>query len=363
MATKAKKKKTRSSSKKSKPTILRVGFIGAGGIAGTHMRYLKEMADVQLVAASDVSAAALDSVKANHGVETVYEDWKAMLAAEKLDAVSVCTPNGLHAPATIDALNAGCHVLVEKPLAMDAKEGRKMIAAAEANDRKLIIAFQWRFHATTQMLRRASAAGIFGKILYTRCQALRRRGIPNWGVFGRKDLQGGGPLIDIGVHNMEMAHYVMGSPEPVSAAGSIYTYMGNKPCAADCSWPDWDHKTYTVEDLAVGHIRFANGATMHLEASFAMHGENEWNFTFMGEKGGGQFAPAKIYRDEAGTMFDCTPAFEAKTDMFAIKMRNFVDTVLYNKPTEAPAEAGLMVQKMIDGIYRSAEKGREVKIT
>ncbi len=346
----------------SKPAVLRVGLIGAGGIGRHHLSYLAKMKDVELVAAADVSPACLEKVEQEFKVKKLYADWKVMLKEAGLDAVSVCTPNGMHCDPTIGALNAGCHVLVEKPLAMNAEEGERMLAAAKKNKKHLIIGFQWRFHPTTQMFKRASDAGIFGNVLYVRCQAIRRRGIPNWGVFGRKDLQGGGPMIDIGVHNMEMAHYVMGSPRPVAAAGQIFTYLGDKPSNVECSWPNWDHKTYTVEDLAVGHIRFENGAVMHVEASFAIHGPDVWNFTLMGDKGGCQFDPATIYRDEAGTMYNQSPAFTAKRDMFEIKMRGFVDTALYDKPTESPAEHGLMVQKMIDGVYASAAAGKEVAI-
>ena len=127
-------------------------------------------------------------------------------------------------------------------------------------------------------------------------QALRRRGIPNWGVFGRKDLQGGGPLIDIGVHMLETAHYAMGAPKPVAACGSTYTYIGDKPSNVASVWPNWDYETYTVEDLAVGHIRFANGAMLSIETSFAAHIEKgEWNFTLMGEKGGCQLGSTGFF--------------------------------------------------------------------
>jgi predicted dehydrogenase len=342
--------------------VLRVAVIGAGGIAGTHMNYLSKMADVKLVAASDVREESLAKVKEQFKLEATYTDWNELLKRGDIDAVSVCTPNGLHKQPSIDALNAGCHVLVEKPIAMNATEGEEMLAAAKKNGKQLVIGFQWRFHQTAQMIKRAADEGMFGKILFVRSQALRRRGIPNWGVFGRKDLQGGGPMIDIGVHNMEMCHYIMGSPKPVAASGKIHTYLGDKPSNIESSWPNWDWKSYTVEDLAVGHITFENGAVMHVEASFAMHGKDVWNFTMMGEKGGCQFDPPQLFRDEAGTMYDMTPAFQPKRDMFEIKMRAFVDTALYGKPSPAPAEHGVMVQKMIDGIYASSAAGREVTI-
>jgi predicted dehydrogenase len=131
-----------------------------------------------------------------------------------------------------------------------------------------------------------------------------------------------------------------------------------------CVWPNWDYKTYTVEDLAVGHIRLKGGAVIHIEASFAAHIEKDyWNFQVMGEKGGAIFEPPMILQDQAGLMLNCTPGFVPKVDIFQYKLRNFVDVCLYNKPCGAPAEHGLMVQKMLDGIYASAARGgREVAI-
>lgn len=342
---------------------LRIGFIGSGGIARAQMKHLKTYADVDLACASDISEPALKMVQDQFAVAKTYTDWKDMLAKEKLDAVSVCTPNGAHAETSIAALQAGCHVLVEKPLAMNAVEGQAMVNAAKKAKKELVIAFQQRFDPKVQFFHKLGNEGMFGKIMFMRCQAIRRRGIPNWGVFGRKDLQGGGPLIDIGVHVMEMAHYVMGSPKPVAASGSIFRFMGDKPSDVVCNWPNWDYKTYTVEDLAVGQIRFENGAVMQVEASFVAHAKDAWNFSFMGEKGGGELEPLAVHTDKDGYMVDMTPAFLPKQDAFERKMRFFVDTALYGKPNEATAEAGLMVQKMIDGIYLSSEKGKEVAIS
>ena len=239
---------------------LRYAFIGAGGIAGAHMRDLAKRDDVDMVAMADISESSMARHRDRYGIEGMYADWNDMLNREEPDAVSICTPNKLHEAPTIDALNAGCHVLCEKPLAHSAEAGERMLAAARESGRKLCIAFQYRYNPRTQFLRRAFDDGEFGNILYARVKALRRRGIPNWGVFGRKELQGGGALIDIGVHVLEMTHYAMGSPEPVSATADMFTYIGDKPSdRVQSAWKGWDYETYTVEDLAVGRIRFANG--------------------------------------------------------------------------------------------------------
>lgn len=347
---------------------LRMAFVGCGGIAQTHMGVLKQFPDVEVVAGVDINPDRLDVMRDKWGVERLYKDWKTMLKEVKPDAVNVCTPNGVHMQPAVDALNAGAHVIVEKPMAMNPKECQRMIDAAKKSGKKLVIGFQYRYHPNTQFLMREREAGTFGNILYVKCLALRRRGIPNWGVFGRKELQGGGPMIDIGVHCIEMAHYVMGSPKPVAATGNTWTYMGNKPSNVVSQWPNWDYKTYTVEDLAIGHIRFENGAILQIEASFAAHIEkDEWNFKLIGDKGGAQWDPAMVFTDRNGTMTNTVPGFlPADTDfpaLFKFKLRNFVDGVLKGTPLGAPGEAGLMVQKMLDGVYRSAEAGgKEVKI-
>jgi predicted dehydrogenase len=346
---------------------LRMAFIGCGGIAQTHLAALKTLPQVEVVAGVDINAARLDVMRDKWGVEKVYENWKSMLKEVEPDAVNICTPNGVHAQPAIDSSNAGCHVIVEKPMAMNPNECKKMIDTAKKAGKKLAVGFQYRYHPNTEFLTRARDAGEFGNVMFVKCQALRRRGIPNWGVFGRKELQGGGPMIDIGVHVIEMAHYVMGSPKPIAASGNTWTYLGNKKSDIVSQWPNWDYKTYTVEDLAIGQIRFENGAILQIEASFAGHIEKDvWNFTLVGDKGGASWDPAAIFTDRSGTMINSTPGFLSnKTDfhsLFVSKLKNFVDGCLEDTPLRAPGEAGYAVQKILDGVYRSAEAGKEVKI-
>jgi predicted dehydrogenase len=345
----------------------RVAFIGCGGIAQTHLGALATMPDVEVVAGVDIVPERLDVMKSKWNVSDVYSDWKQMLKEIKPDAVSVCTPNGVHAAPTIDALNAGAHVIVEKPMAMDPGQCKKMIDAAAKNKKKLSVGFQYRYHPKTEFLTRARDAGEFGNVMFVKCQALRRRGIPNWGVFGQKHLQGGGPMIDIGVHVIEMAHYTMGSPRPVAASGNTWTYLGDKKSDVASMWPNWDYKTYTVEDLAIGQIRFENGALLQIEASFAAHiKEDVWNFTLVGDKGGACWDPPGIFTDRAGTMINSTPGYINPRDdfpsLFISKLRNWIDGCTKGTELRAPGEAGLAVQKMLDGIYRSAAAGKEVKI-
>lgn len=343
---------------------LRYGFIGAGGIAGAHLKDLARRDDVELVALADISETATRRHQDAFNIPKAYADWREMLAEENLHAVSVCTPNKLHEQPTLDALAAGCHVLCEKPLAHSAAAAERMVAAAQTHGRKLVVGFQYRYHPRTRYLRQAFDAGQFGKVLFARVRAIRRRGIPNWGVFGRKDLQGGGPLIDIGVHVLEMAHYAMGSPPPVSASADMYRYIGDQPSDRVASmWQGWDYKNHTVEDLAVGRIRFANGAVAHVETAFAVHGEDQWGFELFGDQGGAKWNPPTLFADEHGHMQNKTPGWLPQAAIFTRKMNNFVDHCLHDAPTLAPGEDGLAVQRMLDGLYASAENGGvEVKI-
>ncbi|MBV8781710.1 MAG: Gfo/Idh/MocA family oxidoreductase [Phycisphaerae bacterium] len=346
---------------------LRIAYVGCGGIAQTHLTALKEIPEAEVVAGVDIVEERLEVMRDKWGVSETFTDWKEMLKKIKPDAVSICTPNGVHAAPAIDAAKAGCHVIVEKPMAMTPAECKKMVEASNRAGKKLAVGFQYRYHPNSQFLVQARDAGQFGKIMFVKCQALRRRGIPNWGVFGQKHLQGGGPMIDIGVHVIEMAHYVMGSPRPIAASGNTWTYLGNKASEVQSQWPGWDYKTYTVEDLAIGQIRFDNGAILQIEASFAAHIEKDvWNFTMMGDKGGCSWEPPMIFTDRNGMMMNEKPGWISdKGDfpsMFKTKLKNFIDGCLHNAPLTAPGEAGLAVQKILDGVYRSADAKKEVTI-
>ncbi|MCD8141207.1 MAG: Gfo/Idh/MocA family oxidoreductase [Planctomycetaceae bacterium] len=342
---------------------LKIGVVGTGAIAETQVDALlaENFPGVAVVAASDVNTDRLQQFGAKYGITGLYPDWQAMLAEADIDAVTVCTPNSLHFGPTMDALRAGKHVLVEKPMSVTAAEAAAMTAEAKKANRLLMIAFQWRFSPEAQMLRKYVKDGTFGDIIYVRAQALRRRGIPSWGVFGRKDIQGGGSLIDIGVHVMEMSHYIMGSPKPKTARGSIHTYIGNQPCGTYCDWGKWDHTTYTVEDLGVGFLTFENGAAMTVETSFAAHIEEDvWTVQVMGTKGGGTTSPAKVFFDKGEYMLTATPAYLETVEPFRFKMRHFCDCIVNGTPCEAPAEDGYAVQQMLEGLYASAETDREI---
>jgi predicted dehydrogenase len=349
---------------------LRVAIIGCGGIAQTHLGIFQKLPEVEIVAGCDIDPRRLEIMKDKWGVSQLYADWKEMLRKVKPDAVDVCTPNGVHAPAAIDASKSGAHVLVEKPMAMTPKQCQQMIDAAKGAGKKLCIGFQYRYHPNTQYVVRNRDEGRLGKIMIAKITAMRRRGIPNWGVFGQKEMQGGGPMIDIGVHAIEMTHYAMGRPKPVAATGMTWTYLGNKKekTSVVSQWPNWDYKTYTVEDLAIGQVRMEDGAIMQIEASFAAHIPHDtWGFQLIGDKGGVRWDPPGLFTDTANTLVNEAPGYMPQEGsfggLFHQKLKNWVDACVKGTPLTAPGEDGLVVQKIIDGVYRSAEKGgKEVTI-
>ncbi len=348
------------------PARLRVAFIGTGGICVKHLDAYSRLPEFEVVASCDIKPERNAWFVQQPGMQNVrtYLDYNEMLKKEKLDVVDVCTPNGVHAEATIAALKAGCHVMVEKPMGMNPEECAKMCAAAKKAGKILGVGFQFRYNSSTQMCRRAFDAGVLGDVLVVKVQAMRRRGVPNWGVFGQKELQGGGPMIDIGVHMIECSHYAVGQPVPVAATGMTWTYLGDKPSQVVGCWPNWDYKNSTVEDLCVGQVRFANGMLMQIESAFCSHIEtNEYlNWQVLGTKGGFDFKNATLYHDLAGTMVNSKAGWlptqeDTYPNMFYHKLKAFGDAIRFGKPLTANGEEGLAVQKIINGLYSSAEQG------
>ena len=342
---------------------LKIGYIGTGGISYAQVKHLLDRRkDVQIVAGCDVNAENVKKFAETYNVPHTYTDYNEMLKHEELDAVSICTPNFMHKDPAIAALKAGKHVLVEKPMAMTADDAKAMVAAEKKSKATLTMGFQVRLSAEAQILKRFANEGQFGDILFARVQAMRRRGVPNWGVFGRKELQGGGPLIDIGVHLIEAAHFLMGEPKPVAASARMFTYMGDKPSDVDTAWSHWDYKTYTVEDLAVGFVRFDNGAAMAIESSFIVHAKDVSNVQIMGTKGGCLLQPPTVFKDEAGTMVNIEPGYVPRYDSMAKKMDDWIARIRGERETQCPSKAGLMVQQILQGLYDSAAAGKEVVI-
>ena len=210
---------------------VRIGIIGCGGIAnGKHMPSLKKLPDVEMVAFCDIIVERAEKAAREYGVEgaKVYADYHELLAREDIDVVHVLTPNREHSQITVDALNAGKHVMCEKPMAINSAEAKRMLDAAKATGKKLTIGYQSRFRPDSMYLKSACEAGELGDIYYARAQAVRRRAVPTWGVFLNEYEQGGGPLIDIGTHALDLTLWMMNNYEPESVTGTTYRKLAGR---------------------------------------------------------------------------------------------------------------------------------------
>lgn len=342
---------------------INVGIIGTGAIAvDQHMPALAKQPDINILAVCDVNEEGAKRAAERFDVKNVFSDYKKMLEMDDIDAVHICTPNFLHAQPTVDALNAGKHVMVEKPLARNATEGKEMVEAAKKTGKKLMVAQCLRFGSGSQCLKRFIDAGDLGEIYYARVWALRRRGIPNWGVFTDKEKQGGGPLIDIGVHVLDLTLFLMGHPKPISVSGQAFTKIGNTPGHVGF-WGPWDHKKYNVEDCAVGFVRLDNGASLVIESSFAANiAEDKFSSSLLGTKGGAETNPLRIFGEERGTLLDITPVGLPDDNMYELEIRGFYDAIQNDTEPPVTGEQALNVMKILDGLYRSSEEGREIII-
>lgn len=352
------------------PKKLKIGIIGAGGIAGlAHLPGYAALAeDCEVVAICDLNEEAARKLADKFEVGRVMTDFRALAADPEIDAISVTTPNALHLEPTLAALAGGKHVLCEKPLGMNAAECKKMCRAAKDAGRILQVALQYRFSGFAQFMKRYIDLGEMGDIYYARAQALRRRGVPGWGVFIDREKQGGGPLIDIGVHILDLTLFLMGNPKPVSATGMTWNRLGTNPELYN-AWGNYDRSKFTVEDFAVGLIKFDNGAAVSLESSFMANLEDAPMQTqLFGTKAGAVVKVAgdnliRIFSESNQQLFDSIPQNIPKVESpYVEEVRAFVKAIQAGGPSPVPGEQGLTLNAIFDALYRSSETGHEERI-
>lgn len=347
---------------------LRIGIVGAGGIArGVHIPgYLKQDARVEIVAVSDVDAGRAEQTAAEFGIEHWYGDYHEMFRQARLDAVSICTPNKFHHPAALAALEAGCHVLCEKPPAMTVEQARAMEAASVQQSKHLVYGFHYRHTHQVETLKRFVEAGELGDIYAATVHAVRRRGIPGWGVFTNRELQGGGPLVDIGVHMIDTAMHLMGFPKPVEVSAATYQKLGTRPGVGLMGAWDWAH--FSIEDMARGFVRFDNGASLVVETAFAANvaKEENMNVSLLGDGGGADLFPLRIYQEKHGSLIDVSPVYLPEDGAHEREIGRFVDLCLGVAPVAelqlCSATEGVAVQVLLDGFYRSAAAQAAVRL-
>lgn len=357
----------------SEPAVIRVGVIGCG--AGLfHLRGYSEDPRVKVVALAGLDSDRCARLAKQFEIPRVYTEYQELLADHDIDAVSVVVPNNLHLPVAKAAFEAGKHVLVEKPLAGTSTDGAEMVAEAKKHDKLLGIAFQRRWRHDVQIVKEQIESGAMGDIYYAKAYWMRRAGIPGWGSwFTSKTAAGGGPLIDLGVHVLDMALYMLGNPTIKSVSASTYGHIGTR---GKGNWPGSPARTggsntYEVEDLATAFLRFDNGGTMLLEAAWAAYTEmtDEFGVQIYGSDGGAKIHAKdyadvdtlQLFSDVAGTANDSRPRLVSRNGHGYIT-HHFVDAILNGTPLSPNGEEGLNRVQIIEAIYKSAELGREITL-
>jgi predicted dehydrogenase len=353
---------------------LKGGIIGCGGIAnGKHMPSIKALGEVELVAFCDLIIERAEKAKAEYGTENaqVFTDYKELLKLD-LDCVYVCTPNRSHSYITVDALHAGKNVLCEKPMAINPAEAQKMLDAAKETGKILTIGYQGRYRPDSQYLKKECEDGELGEIYYARANAIRRRAVPTWGVFLNEYEQGGGPLIDIGTHALDLTLWTMNNYKPKYVVGTVYHKLNNDRETGN-SWGDWDPEKFTTEDSAFGFIVMENGATIDLSASWALNtlDVEEARTMLCGTKAGADMHNGELHINgvKHGKLYVTTPDMKkkgvdfyegSKDDPKVMEQRVFVNAIRGEGELTVKPEQAFVVTQILDAIYQSAKTGKPV---
>ena len=355
---------------------VRIGVIGCGGIAtNKHLPAYQNNPNAELVAFCDNSLERAERVKTAFGTEnsSVYVDYNEMLENEEIDAVLVLTHNSVHCRMAVDALNAGKHVLVEKPMALTYEEAQQMIAASKKAGKLLTVGYQNRFNPETLYLKELAQADTFGEIYYAEATAIRRRGVPTWGVFLNEKKQGGGPLIDIGTHTLDLTLFMMNNFEPAYCVGRTFHKL-NKETKMANAWGDWDPERFSVEDSAFGFVVMKNGAVINLRSSWALNYPNprEAGTLICGTKAGAEYNGTTGDLTINGVMnnrqYKMTPDFSTGgvayfegaggTKPNELEAACFLNAILGKGELYVKPEQAACVTKILEGIYISAKTGK-----
>ena len=345
--------------------MVRFGIIGTGGVAGGGARDLIENRDAELIAVADPSAERRAAFGERFGVPNVLESAEQLLAIEAVDAVYIAVPNYLHVPLAAQALNAGKHVILEKPLALSRADAEPLVEAARGSDKHFMLGMNQRFTPQVQRAHQLVAQGRIGRAYHCKTYWRRRAGIPGIGSwFTRKTLSGGGGLLDIGVHMLDNALYILGDFEVHSVSGAIYREFGPLG-AGEGGWGKSERAgaEFDVDDFATAMIKLAGGATVLIDAVWAMHNErkSEMNIELYGSEGAIDTYGEKLFRQHGSEYHaiespDAGPLTYPHTSRF----HHFVNAILGREELCVSLDQALAVQRVIDAIYASAASGREV---
>jgi predicted dehydrogenase len=336
---------------------VRVGVIGLG-LGVHHLEGVAAAKDAEIAGIADIDAERLAERGDRFGVKNRFADYRKLLAMPEIDAVTVALPNYLHRDVTIAALRAGKHVMCEKPPALNTRQAQDMARAAKKARRILMIAVNNRYRREVQYLRGEVAKGRFGKVYLAKCAYVRRSGIPAWGAgwFVDKAKSGGGPIIDLGVHVIDMTLFILGYPKVTAVSAAAFQNFKHRVPAK---------YTYSVEDHAIALMRLAGGGVLSFETSWATHLKAGASFVeIYGTKAGAKLEPLEIYSEREGVLFDEIPQVKPTgwEESIHAEVAHFVECVRTGRKPLSPGEQGVDIMKVLDGIYRSAELGREVRL-
>ncbi|MFC4025049.1 Gfo/Idh/MocA family protein [Oceanobacillus longus] len=348
--------------------MLKIGVIGLGSISYQHIQAYLNHNDVELIALCDNDEHRLIEKGSVYKVTKLYTDYSALLENKEIDAVSICTWNNTHAEIAVAALEAGKNVLVEKPLSMTVEEALAVEAAVERTGKILQVGFVRRHGDNAKVLKKFIAQNELGEIYYAKASCMRRLGNPG-GWFSDRTKSGGGPLIDLGVHMIDICWYLMGKPRPVSVSGNSYSLLGNRNHIENLSFykaADYDPVLNDVEDLTNAMIRFENGASIIVDVSFTAHAkQDELAVKLFGDKGGAEIEPElTVVTEKHHTILNVTPQMDQLdfnfVKAFSNEINHFVECCREGKENIAPVSDGVEMMKMLTAIYESAKTGKEI---
>lgn len=349
---------------------VKIGVVGVGGIAGCHLKAYQGNPRAELVAVSDINAERAAAVADRWGASRSYSDPLELFCDPDVEAVSICTWNNTHAELAVAAIEAGKHVLVEKPMSRTYVEAQRLEDVVKAHDRILQVGFVRRHSQNARVLKSFIDAGDLGEIYYGKASCIRRMGNPG-GWFANKSISGGGPLIDIGVHVIDLCWYLMGTPRVTSVSANTYEKLGNRSNITTLpryQVADYDPTKNDVEDMANALIRFDNGASLIMDTSFSLHApQDSLGISVYGDKGGADLEPKlQIASEQHQTILNMTPQIGFSSfdldDGFSHEIENFVAACLGEAESIAPVWHGAEVMKMLEGVYASAAQGKEIQI-
>ena len=351
---------------------MKIGIIGCGGIANNkHMPAIKANGNFEIVAVCDLIEERAQKAKADFGTEDtkVFTDYKELLKIEEIVSVYVLTPNRSHSFITVDALHAGKNVMCEKPMAINTEEAQKMLDAAKETGKILTIGYQNRYRTDSTYLKAACENGDLGEIYYAKAHAIRRRAVPTWGVFLNEYEQGGGPLIDIGTHALDLTLWMMDNYKPKYCLGQTFHKL-NKDTNQGNAWGNWDPEKFTVEDSAFGMVVMENGAVINLESAWALNtlDVREAVTTICGTRAGADMDDGlRINGIRQNCQYVFKPNFSAagaaffdgvtSADPAVLEAAQWINAVVNDGTPCVLPEQAFTVTRILEGIYTSAKTG------